>query len=253
MKSKSGIFSENWGKVMFGNISTSGLLNGKSLFLSLFPERDKTLPGLKKLKKRTIKFFLYSFNTLILTKIILFLVPDALILHYFGANPCWNNFGTSAFSGSIIQIPGLLFHPMACTLAKQGIIHAVIEVFIAAMIVVGIIAMYFENKYFSQKPEIKNDILNFGQMRGIIGTRPGIKRGHGDKKNSVHVVYVGNDMLPEVFRIAGSSQFCWIDVYGGNTHGGNMYGPIFWEEKPEESEDESDIVTGTEMELGFRV
>ncbi|MGE4495891.1 hypothetical protein [Methanosarcina mazei] len=230
MKSKSGIFSENWGKVMFGNISTSGLLNGKSLFLSLFPERDKTLPGLKKLKKRTIKFFLYSFNTLILTKIILFLVPDALILHYFGANPCWNNFGTSAFSGSIIQIPGLLFHPMACTLAKQGIIHAVIEVFIAAMVVVGIIALYIEDKYASQKPAINGNVSNSGQMGDIIGDHIRIKREQKDKNNFVPVE---DDILPEVFRISGGSRFCWLDMYGEN-----VYGPILWEEKSEESKNE---------------
>ncbi len=238
---------------MFSNSSIFGFSNRGNSFLHFVSERNNTLLSLKKVKETLFKILLYFLNTIILIRTILFFVPDSLVAHYLGTNSCWYNFGISVFTGSVTQLPGSLLRPLTCTLLKPGITYAVIEVFIAAMIVVGIIAMYFENKYFSQKPEIKNDILNFGQMRGIIGTRPGIKRGHGDKKNSVHVVYVGNDMLPEVFRIAGSSQFCWIDVYGGNTHGGNMYGPIFWEEKPEESEDESDIVTGTEMELGFRV
>jgi hypothetical protein len=40
---------------------------------------------------------------------------------------------------------------MACTLAKQGIIHAFIEFFIAAVIVAVTIALYFKNKYSGQK------------------------------------------------------------------------------------------------------
>jgi hypothetical protein len=226
---------------MFSNISNSGFLNSKSLFLSFISEGDKTLLSLKKLEKTIFKFFLYFFNTLILTKIILFLVPDALIVHYLGANPCWNNFGTSAFSGSIIQIPGLLLHPMACTLAKQGIIHAIIEVFIAAIIVVGIIAVYFENKYSSQKTEIERNVLSFKEIKSIIRTHITIKREQKDKKN---FVYIENDMFPEVFRMSENSRFCWLDLYGGN-----MWGPIFWEEKTERSEDEIDIAVRAEMEL----
>lgn len=185
---------------------------------------------MKKFERTIFKLFLYSFNTLILTKIILYLIPDALIVYYFGANPCWNNFGTSAFAGSIIQIPGLLLPPLACTLVKQGIIHAAIEVFIAAMIIVGIIALYFENKYSSQKTAIERNVLSFKEIRGIVRNHLTIKLEQNYMKNFVNV---DDNMLPEIFRISGSSWFCWIDMYGGN-----VYGPIFREEKPEESESE---------------
>lgn len=215
---------------MLSNISTLGFLNRKSLFLSSFSEGHKTLLSLKKLEKTILKFFLYFFNTLILTKIILFLVPDALIVHYLGANPCWNNFGTSAFSGSIIQIPGLLLHPMACTLAKQGIIHAVIEIFIAAMVLVGIIALYFENKYSNQKKAIKRNVLSFKEIGSIIRTPLTIKREQEDMKN---FVYPENNIFPEVFRMSGDSRLCWLDLYGGN-----MCEPIFWEERSEEPKNE---------------
>lgn len=223
---------------MFSNSSILGFPKRNNLFLSFFSERDKVLFRLEKLEKTIFKFFLYFFKTLILTKIALYLVPEALIIHYLGANPCWNNFGISAFSGSIIQIPGLLLHSMACTLAKQGIIHAFIEVFIAVMIVVGIITLLFENKYFSQKSAIKRNFLNFGQMRGIIETHIRIKCEQKDKNSFVNLK---NDTPLEVFRIPGSSWFCWIDIYDGN-----IYGPILWEDKSKESEDKADIVVRTE-------
>jgi len=157
---------------MFGNSFIFGFPNRKNLFLPFVSEGDKILLSLKKFERIIFKLFLYFFNALILTKIILYLIPDALIVHYLGANPCWNNFGTSAFTGSIIQIPGLLLHPLACILANQGIIHAAIEVFIAAMIIVGIIALYFENKYSSQKTAIERNILSFKEIRSII--RPSV-------------------------------------------------------------------------------
>lgn len=226
---------------MFSNISIFGFLNERSSFLSFVLGRDKALLSLNKLEKTIFKIFLYSFNTLILTKIILYLIPDALIVNYLGANPCWNNFGTSAFSGSIIQIPGLLLHPMACTLTKQGIMHAFIEVFIAAVIVAVTIALYFENKYSCQKKTKERDVLSFNEIRSVIGTRLTIKREQKDKENFVHIK---DSILSEVLRIPESSQFCWMDIYGGNE-----YGPIFWEEKPKESEDQVDNVMRTEIEL----
>ncbi len=230
---------------MFSNVSIFGFLNGKSLFLSFVSGRDKALFSLNKFEKIIFRIFLYFFNTLILTKIILYLVPDTLIVHYLGANPCWNNFGTSSFSGSIIQIPGLLLHPMACTLAKQGITHAFIEIFIAAMIVVGIIALYFENKYFSQKMTTERNVLSFKEIRSIIRTQLTIKREQKDKENFVHIK---GGILSEVFRIPETSQFCWMDIYGGNE-----YGPILWEEKSKESEDQMDNVVKTEMGLKSRL
>jgi hypothetical protein len=244
-RAKSGPFPNNWRKVMLSNTFIFGFLNGGSLFLSFVSERDKILPGLNKVKKSLFKILFHFFNTFILIKIILFFVPDSLAVRYPGANSCGYSFGTSALSGSITQLPGFLLHPLTCTLLKPGITHTVVEVFVTAIIVAGIIALHFENKYFSQKPAIERNALNFRQMRDIIGAHLTIKREHKDKKN---FVYIENGMLPEVLRISGGSRFCWIDMYGGN-----MYGPIFWEERSEEPENEADIAVRTEMELKFRV
>ncbi|MHC1755190.1 MAG: hypothetical protein AB9861_07120 [Methanosarcina sp.] len=213
-----------------------GFLNGRSLSLSFVSERDKTLLSLKKIEKKFFKITYYFFITSILTKIALFFVPESLIIHYLGANPCWYNFGTSSFAGSILQIPGLLLHPLACTLVKQGIAHAVIEVIIAAMIMVGIIALYFQNKYSGQELTIEGNALSLRGIRGIIRTHLAIKRDQNDMK---YFVNIENEMLPEVLRISGGSRFCWIDMYGEN-----VYGPIFWEERSEESEKEKGFYCG---------
>ena len=229
---------------MFSNSSIFGFSNRENSFLHFVLEGNNTLLSLKKVKKTLLKILLYFLNTLILIRTILFFVPDSLVAHYPEANSCWYNFGISVFTGSVTQLPGSLLRPLTCTLLKPGITYAIIEIFVVVMIVAGIIALYFENKYFSQKPAIERNALNFRQMRYIIGAHFTIKREHKDKKN---FVYIQNGMLPEVLRTSGGSRFCWIDMYGGN-----VYGPIFWEERSEEPENEADIVMKTEMELKFR-
>lgn len=215
---------------MFSNSSIFGFSNRGNSFLHFVSERNNTLLSLKKVKETLFKILLYFLNTIILIRTILFFVPDSLVAHYLGTNSCWYNFGISVFTGSVTQLPGSLLRPLTCTLLKPGITYAVIEVFIAAMVVVGIIALYIEDKYASQKPAINGNVSNSGQMGDIIGDHIRIKREQKDKNNFVPVE---DDILPEVFRISGGSRFCWLDMYGEN-----VYGPILWEEKSEESKNE---------------
>ncbi|MCC4769152.1 permease [Methanosarcina sp. DH2] len=150
---------------MFSNTFIFWSLKGGSLFRFFVSERDKIPLSLNKVKKKLFKALFHFFNILILIKIILFFVPNSLAVCYLGANSCWYGFGTSALSGSITQLPVFLLHPITCTLLKPGITYTLIEVFITAVLVVGIIALLFENKYFSQKPAIERNALNFRQMR----------------------------------------------------------------------------------------
>lgn len=212
---------------MISNNFVFGFLNGKSIFLFFISEMYRVLPGLKKIQKLLFKTLFYFFKISILTKIALYFIPESLIVHYLGANPCWYNFGTSSLAGSIVQIPGLLLHPLACTLVKQGIAHAVIEVIIAAMIMVGIIALYFQNKYSGQELAIEGNALSLRGIRGMIRTHLAIKRNQNDTR---YFVNIENGMLPEFLRMSESSRFCWIDMYGGN-----MYGSISWDEISDES------------------
>ena len=207
---------------MLSNTFIFGFMHGRSLLLPFISDRDKMFLSLMKVEKKFFKIIYHFLITLILTRIALFFVPDSLIVHYLGANPCWYSFGTSSFAGSILQIPGLLLHPLACTLVKQGIAHAAIEVIIAAMIMVGIIALYFQNKYSGQELAIEGNALSLRGIRGIIRTHPAIKR---DRNDTRYFVNIENRMPPEVLRMSESSRFCWIDMYGGN-----MYGPISWDE-----------------------
>ncbi|MDY9925238.1 permease [Methanosarcina sp.] len=138
-------------------------MKGGSLLRFFVSERGKIPLSLNKVKKNSLKLFFHFFNILILIKIIFFFVPDSLAVRYLGANSCWYGFGTSALSGSITQLPVFLLHPLTCTLFKLGIISKLIKVFITFILVVGIIVLRFENKYFSPKPVIERNALNLGR------------------------------------------------------------------------------------------
>jgi hypothetical protein len=78
-------------------------------------------------------------------------------------------------------------------------------------------------------------------IRGIIGALL-IKRREQTEKKSV--VSIGKNVLPEALRISSGSNFCWINIYGED-----VYGPIFWERRSDKSEEETNIIIKTEMEL----
>ena len=84
----------------------------------------------------------------------------------------------------------------------------------------------FRSKQYQRMVVIKIYV----QHLGFHDTSLSIKCEQNDKKTFENPE---NYTFSEVFRISGDSQFCWLDMYGGNT-----YWPIFWREKSEESKDE---------------
>ncbi|AKB12680.1 hypothetical protein MSTHT_0922 [Methanosarcina thermophila TM-1] len=146
--------------MVFNNTFIFGLLTGISLLISLILDKDKTFLGLKKGGKMFFNIFHPFLNILILISIVLFFIPDSVIVHYLGANSGWSGFGIAACIGSITLIPGFISYPLAATLLKQGATYSVIAVFITTLIMVGVVTMPLEIKYFGKKAAITRNILN---------------------------------------------------------------------------------------------
>lgn len=72
-------------------------------------------------------------------------------------------------------------------------------------------------------------------MKHIIGTHLTIR----EQKDKENVVFRQDDIPSEMLRMSSGSYFCWINIYDKN-----MYGPMVWEEKFEESENEKRYVRG---------
>ncbi|RPJ79440.1 MAG: permease [Alphaproteobacteria bacterium] len=146
--------------MVFSNTFIFGLLTGISLLLSFILDRDKTFLGLKKGGKMLFNILHPFLNILILISIVLFFIPDPLIVHYLGANSGWYGFGIAAFIGSITLIPGFISYPLAAALLEQGATYAVVAVFMTTMMMVGVITLPLEIKYFGKKAAIARNALN---------------------------------------------------------------------------------------------
>jgi uncharacterized membrane protein YraQ (UPF0718 family) len=146
---------------MFNNTIIFGLLAGIVLVISLIFDKNKTVLGLKKGGKMLFNILHPFLNILILISVVLFFIPDTLIVHYLGANSGWFGFGIAAIVGSITLIPGFISYPLAATLLKQGATYGVVAVFMTTLMMVGIVTLPLEIKYFGKKAAILRNIFNF--------------------------------------------------------------------------------------------
>lgn len=145
---------------MLNNAFIFGLLTGISLLLSFILDRDKTVLGVKKGGKMLFNILHPFINILILISIVLFLIPDSSIVHYLGADSGWYGFGIAAFIGSITLVPGFIAYPLASALLKQGATYAVVAVFMTTLMMVGVVTLPLEIKYFGKKAALLRNIFN---------------------------------------------------------------------------------------------
>ena len=146
---------------MFSNTIIFGLFTGLVLLVSLVLDRNKTVLGIKKGAKMLFNILHPFLNILILISIVLFFAPDYLIVNYLGANSGWLGFAIAAIIGSITLIPGFISYPLAATLLKQGATYAVVAVFMTTLMMVGIVTLPLEIKYFGKRVAILRNLLNF--------------------------------------------------------------------------------------------
>ena len=146
---------------MIGNTLIFGIVTGIVLIVSFMFDKNKTILGLKKGWKMLFNILHPFLNILILISIVLFFIPDSLIVSYLGTNSGWLGFGIAAIIGSITLIPGFISYPLAATLLKQGATYAVVAVFMTTLMMVGIVTLPLEIKYFGKKTAILRNVFNF--------------------------------------------------------------------------------------------
>jgi uncharacterized membrane protein YraQ (UPF0718 family) len=146
---------------MLNNTIIFGVFTGVILLLSIILDKRKTWLGLQKGAKMLFNILHPFLNILILIAVVLFFIPDSLIVNYLGAGSGWLGFAIAAVIGSITLIPGFISYPLAATLLKQGATYAVVAVFMTTMMMVGIVTMPLEIKYFGKKAAMLRNFFNF--------------------------------------------------------------------------------------------
>ena len=136
-------------------------MTGLALAISLFANRQKTAMALRIAVKRFVNILPAFLMMLILVSIILFLVPDEVIIRYLGADARYAAVLSAAVLGSITLMPGFIAFPLAGVLLEKGVLYMVLSAFTTTMMMVGVLTYPIEKAYFGARVTIIRNAVGF--------------------------------------------------------------------------------------------
>jgi len=128
-----------------------------SLALSYILDKTKTKTGIKMF----IGILPAILNVLILISVFLFLVPETFIIKTLGKDSGFMGFMIAGLIGSIALIPAFIAYPLAAVLIKGGVAYKIIAVFITTLMMVGVLTLPIEIKFFGVRVSIVRNVLSF--------------------------------------------------------------------------------------------
>jgi len=124
-------------------------------------DRAKTFRGVRKGLKMFFGLLPDVLLVLSLVAVFLALVPDKTIAHWLGANSGMRGIAAAALLGSVSLIPGFIAFPLAAALHKGGVPLQVLAVFLTTLMMVGILTLPVERRFFGWKTAILRNALSF--------------------------------------------------------------------------------------------
>ena len=137
------------------------IICGLLLTASLIADRRKTLKALRIAWKKLLKILPAFGIMLVFVSVILFLVPEDVIIRYLGTDNSVFSIGIAALLGSIAMIPGFIAFPLCGILKDQGVTWSVIAAFSTSLMLVGIITFPVEKQYLGVKTAVLRNIIAF--------------------------------------------------------------------------------------------
>jgi len=132
-----------------------------ALLISVFKSVDKTSKAIKIALKKFINILPAFLSMLILVSIILFLIPDKIILKYLGDNNKIVGIMLASFFGSVTLMPGFIAFPLCGILLKKGVTYMVLSAFSTTLMMVGVLTYPIEKEYFGTRVTILRNIFSF--------------------------------------------------------------------------------------------
>ena len=99
-------------------------------------------------------------SIIILVSVFLGLIPQETLIAYLGKESGMLGMAIAALLGSIALIPGFIAYPLGAMLLRNGVSYAVIAVFITTLMMVGVLTLPIEIKYFGVKVSLLRNLLS---------------------------------------------------------------------------------------------
>lgn len=142
--------------------------------VSFIADAKKTLAGLKRALVMFLNLLPSLLSILVLISVVLYLIPSELLTKWLGSESGVLGMVIAALLGSIALIPGFIAYPLSGILVKNGIGYPVIAIFITTLMMVGILTLPIERKFFGLKVALMRNFLSLigaiiiGVLIGLI-------------------------------------------------------------------------------------
>jgi len=100
-------------------------------------------------------------NILIAVSVFLFLIPNETIVRYLGKGTGLGGILVASVVGSVALIPGFVSYPLAAILLQQGASYSVVAAFVTTLMMVGVITLPLEIKFFGKRVAFIRNALSF--------------------------------------------------------------------------------------------
>jgi len=131
------------------------------LLYSYYKDKKKTKMALKKAWKAFENILPEFLVVILLVGVLLAVINPDVISKIIGSDSGWIGVVFAAVVGSVTLIPGFVAFPTVAMLLKSGAGYMQIGAFVSTLMMVGIVTMPVEIKYFGKKLTIYRNILAF--------------------------------------------------------------------------------------------
>ena len=137
------------------------LLASVLLIISFLKDKKKTKMALKKAWKAFENILPEFLVVILLVGLLLAVLNPEAISKIIGAESGWYGVVLAGFVGSITLIPGFVAFPTAAILLENGAGYMQIAAFVSTLMMVGVITLPVEFKYFGKKISILRNTFAF--------------------------------------------------------------------------------------------
>jgi uncharacterized membrane protein YraQ (UPF0718 family) len=137
------------------------IVTGLALAASLVVSHKKTIGALRIAVRRFVNILPAFLLMLILVSIVLFLIPDEVIIRYLGTDNRYLAVLSAAGLGSIILMPGFIAFPLAGVLLEKGVLYMVLSAFTTTLMMVGVLTYPVEKAYLGTRVTIIRNSISF--------------------------------------------------------------------------------------------
>jgi len=131
------------------------------LAVSWHRDRTRTKKALKKAWKAFENILPEFLVVILMVGVLLAVVDPEMISKIIGSDSGMAGVGLAAVVGAVTLIPGFVAFPMAAMLLKEGAGYMQIGAFISSLMMVGVVTLPVEIKYFGKKLAIYRNLLAF--------------------------------------------------------------------------------------------